>query len=174
MSVKILCFQQAIQRCVRNLLRHLRWAFSETRHKKWSFPLRISSVVTKSVVSCRFCHIYWKSPSWENFLCSENNDQMKAVNFFTKECILDFDLVLNVSQSNWMYSKLWKIPTDLFKTELNSKVVIKTTEQGLDWVVDYQFSKENFFTKVFYYFLPCATFVSIPCQISRDSSCVVF
>ena len=32
-------------------------------HKKWSFPLRISSVnVTKSPVSCRFGHIYWSNP----------------------------------------------------------------------------------------------------------------
>ena len=35
-----------------SLLRH-------TLRKKWSFPLRISSVnVTKSTVSCRFGHIY--------------------------------------------------------------------------------------------------------------------
>ena len=32
-------------------------------HKKWSFPLRISSVnVTKSGVSCGFDHIYWRNP----------------------------------------------------------------------------------------------------------------
>ena len=32
-------------------------------HKKWSFPLRISSVnVTKSAVSCGFGLIYWKNP----------------------------------------------------------------------------------------------------------------
>ena len=30
--------------------------------KKWSFPLRISSVnVTKSAVSCEFGHIYWRN-----------------------------------------------------------------------------------------------------------------
>ena len=35
-------------------------------HKKWSSPLRISSVkVTKSAVSCRFDHIYWSNPSWK-------------------------------------------------------------------------------------------------------------
>ena len=35
-------------------------------HKKWSFPLRISSVnVTKSAVSCEFGHIYWGSPKWK-------------------------------------------------------------------------------------------------------------
>ena len=40
-----------------------------TLHKKWSFPLRISSVhVTKSAVSCGFGHIYWKSPQWETSL----------------------------------------------------------------------------------------------------------
>ena len=31
-------------------------------HKKWSFPLRISSVnVTKSTVSCGFGHVYWRN-----------------------------------------------------------------------------------------------------------------
>ena len=41
-------------------------------HKKWSFPLRISSInVSKSAVSCEFCHIYW-NPSWKlHFLCSD-------------------------------------------------------------------------------------------------------
>ena len=34
-----------------------------TLHKKWRFPLRISSVnVTKSGDSCGFGHIHWKSP----------------------------------------------------------------------------------------------------------------
>ena len=34
-----------------------------TLHKKWSFPLRISSVnVTKSAVSCGSGHIYWRRP----------------------------------------------------------------------------------------------------------------
>ena len=32
-------------------------------HKKWSFPLRISSVnVTKSEGNCGFGHIYWRNP----------------------------------------------------------------------------------------------------------------
>ena len=32
-------------------------------HKKWSFPLRISSVnVTKSAENCAFGHIYWRNP----------------------------------------------------------------------------------------------------------------
>ena len=32
-------------------------------HRKWSFPLRISSVnVTKSAGSCGFGHIYWRNP----------------------------------------------------------------------------------------------------------------
>ena len=34
-----------------------------TLHKKWSFPLKISSVnVTKSAISCGFGHIYWRNP----------------------------------------------------------------------------------------------------------------
>ena len=36
-------------------------------HKKWSFPLGISSVnVTKSAICCRFDHhIYWRVPKWK-------------------------------------------------------------------------------------------------------------
>ena len=35
---------------------------SRPLHKKWSFPLWISSVnVTKSAVFCRFGHIYWRN-----------------------------------------------------------------------------------------------------------------
>ena len=35
----------------------------QTRHEKWSFPLKISSVnVTKSADSCWFGHIYWRNP----------------------------------------------------------------------------------------------------------------
>ena len=35
-------------------------------HKKWSFPLRISSVnVTKSSGNCGFGHICWRNPQWK-------------------------------------------------------------------------------------------------------------
>ena len=42
-------------------------------HKKWSFPLRISSVnVTKSAENCGFGHMYWRNHQWKTwFLCSE-------------------------------------------------------------------------------------------------------
>ena len=37
-----------------------------SQHKKWSFPVRISSAnVTKSAVSYGFGHIYWRNPSWK-------------------------------------------------------------------------------------------------------------
>ena len=48
------------------------WAFQPLRqlNKKWSFPLRISSV-TKSEVFCGFGHIYWRNFLWKtSFLCS--------------------------------------------------------------------------------------------------------
>ena len=36
--------------------------YSQSLHKKWSFPLKISSVnVTKSAVSWGFGHIYWRN-----------------------------------------------------------------------------------------------------------------
>ena len=42
------------------------WLKYISLHKKWSFPLRISSVnLTKSAVSCGFGHIYWRNPSWK-------------------------------------------------------------------------------------------------------------
>ena len=35
-------------------------------HKKWNFPLRISSLnVTKSAVSSGFGHIYWRNSKWK-------------------------------------------------------------------------------------------------------------
>ena len=35
----------------------------QTLHKKWTFPLRISSInVTKSTGNCGFGHIYWRNP----------------------------------------------------------------------------------------------------------------
>ena len=38
-------------------------------HKKWSSPLKISSVnVTKSAGNCGFGHIYWKKSLMENFI----------------------------------------------------------------------------------------------------------
>ena len=37
-------------------------ALRKTLHKKWNFPLRISSVnVTKSAGNCGFGHIYWRN-----------------------------------------------------------------------------------------------------------------
>ena len=47
-----------------------------TLHKKWSFPLRITSVnVTKSVGNCVFGHIYWRNRYWKTFfVCSDNDD----------------------------------------------------------------------------------------------------
>ena len=46
----------------KSLCKSMDW-FTISVHKKWSFPLRISSVnVTKSAVSCWFGHIYWRNP----------------------------------------------------------------------------------------------------------------
>ena len=43
------------------------WVFIHLAlHKKWSFPLRISSLnVTKSAVSSGFSHIYRRNPLWK-------------------------------------------------------------------------------------------------------------
>ena len=37
--------------------------YCDALHKKWSLPLRISSVnVTKSAENCGFGHIHWRNP----------------------------------------------------------------------------------------------------------------
>ena len=46
---------------------HIQLVSIQILHKKWSFPLRISSVnVTKSGIPCGFGHIYWRN-LYENF-----------------------------------------------------------------------------------------------------------
>ena len=65
-------------------------------HKKWSFPLRISSVnVTKSAGNCRFGHIYWKNLNGKfNFLCRRNswfnvpNNQISTFILFENALVL--------------------------------------------------------------------------------------
>ena len=56
-------------------------------HKKWSFPLRISSViVTKSARSCGFGHIYWRNPWWKTSFFVQHPFQKKlyilSISFF--------------------------------------------------------------------------------------------
>ena len=58
-----------------------KWVNAQFRHiynqqctKKWSFPLRISSInVTKFAVSCGFGHIYWRNPLWKTSLFVQCN-----------------------------------------------------------------------------------------------------
>ena len=67
-----------------------------TLHKKWSFPLRISSVnVTKFAVSCRFGHIYWRNPSWKTLFFVQYYPKLELYNFrsFDKNMILAINSV---------------------------------------------------------------------------------
>ena len=44
--------------------------------KKWSFPLRISSVnVTKSAGNCRLGHIYWRNSEWKTSFFVQCNER---------------------------------------------------------------------------------------------------
>ena len=55
-----------------NLKKKFNLKVEETLHKKWSFPLRISSVnVTKSLISSGFGHIYWKKSLMGDFTFCE-------------------------------------------------------------------------------------------------------
>ena len=69
------------------LLRIMLVTYEQSLHKKWSFPLRISSInVTESAVSCEFSHIYWR------------NSEQKTSIFLS--CESSFQL-LNNHASNW-------------------------------------------------------------------------
>ena len=61
--IEILFYHQGLSRKCPNEIKYILL-------KKWSFPLRISSVnVTKSARSCGFGHIYWKMDNlMENFV----------------------------------------------------------------------------------------------------------
>ena len=56
-------------------------------HKKWNFPLRISSLnMTKSAGKCGFDHIYWRNPQWKIlFICAVCRFQYFAG--FSKKCL---------------------------------------------------------------------------------------
>ena len=60
-----------------------------TLHEKWRFSLIISSVnLTKSAVSCGFCHIYWRNPWWEiSFLVQWQVEFCPACLFWCSWCI---------------------------------------------------------------------------------------
>ena len=63
-SLNLNFFFEASKYTFNNIIRHYFPLYEHlTLHKKWSFPLRISSVnVTKSAASCGFGHIYWRNP----------------------------------------------------------------------------------------------------------------
>ena len=54
MKIKILANSNSLNICI-------------TLRRKWSFPLRISSVnVTKSAGNCGFGQVYWRNPYWKS------------------------------------------------------------------------------------------------------------
>ena len=81
----------------------------------WSFPLQISSVnATKSVVFCRFDHIYWKNPSWKtSFFCSDWFLSILDTKWLTNFVVLLIRTRKNISTSSSFYQSLSKIYQEL-------------------------------------------------------------
>ena len=85
----------------------------QTLHKKWSFPLRISSVnVTKSAGNWGFGHIYWRNPLIENFIfCAVKNIIFKILPCCNKiyllwdvsilKCLSSLKKILKKALSHW-------------------------------------------------------------------------
>ena len=57
-----------------NFLKVFGESFSKPLPKNQSFPLKISSKnVSKSTISCRFGHIYWKNPQWKSLFFAQKS-----------------------------------------------------------------------------------------------------
>ena len=77
-------------------------------HKKWSFPLRISSVnVTKSAGNCGFGQIYWRIPKWKTSFfvqcrkpCLEFSSNMKVFSRVPNKRIQHMLWLLDTSSEN--------------------------------------------------------------------------
>ena len=88
-----------------------------TLHRRWSFPLSISSVnVTKSAVSCRFAHIYWKNPYWKTSFCVQYQRKTQGRNFHAHHSSAIFgyfeqtrnSIIMLLLLTLNMFSSLWK------------------------------------------------------------------
>ena len=68
-----LAFKEILNRKPHHFSKKYTKKIVSTLHKKWSFPLRISSVnVTKSTVSSGFGHIYWRHVTEGTFRTQAN------------------------------------------------------------------------------------------------------
>ena len=57
-----------------NFLKVFGESFSKPLPKNQSFPLKISSKnVSKSTISCRFGHIYWRNPQWKSLFFAQKS-----------------------------------------------------------------------------------------------------
>ena len=73
--------------------------------KKWSFPLRISSVnMTKSAGICGFGHIYWRNPGWK-------------ISFFV-QCILRWVIVVIIKFTEQKITKKFNVLKIQFRSFL--------------------------------------------------------
>ena len=82
------------------------------RHKKWSFPLSISSVnLTKSAGNCRFGHIYWRNLQWKTsfFVVSVRlvNPPKNEVGRLSKSIIEAMTKEFR-QKLNWINGKMYK------------------------------------------------------------------
>ena len=109
-------------------------------HKKWSFPLRISSVIaTKSVRNCGFGHIYWKNPWWKTSFFVQHPFQKKLY-IFSISFFIYFETVY-----------IWPMYHTLDK-RISFRIIFYLSK----WVL--LCSRHGFFYYVFNYFVPIAVF----------------
>ena len=84
-------------------------------HKKWSFPLKISSVnVTKSAIFCGFGQIYWGNPNGKlHFLCVDLCVYVECFSKIEKKSSRITDPLINLAwlcfHSNFCHSMLFKL-----------------------------------------------------------------
>ena len=72
-SIYVFCPLKA-QWKMSNFLKVFGESFSKPLRKNQSFPLKISSKnVSKSTISCRFGHIYWRNPQWKSLIFAQKS-----------------------------------------------------------------------------------------------------
>ena len=129
-----------------------------TLHKKWSFQLRISSInVTKSVVSCGFGHIYWRTLKWKtSFFCAV----LKEENYirYRYVCITPQQIQLKIFKWNGFFAIRNHFQIDIWRrsdkltlfTKLDIKYHLNLTFINVKLFFLFVYNPQKIFTNILF------------------------
>ena len=101
-----------------------------TLHKKWSFPLRISSVnVTKSAGSCAFGHIHCRNAYWKTSFfvqCTFADNFNKKVATFNRKYWSHNTFQVNAFRAKWENRNNYYLPSTDFVSRITKHLQSRT------------------------------------------------